>query len=760
MNLKKLYSTFFLPLFIGLLAMTVVTGCSDDDEELQVAQYGYVQFKLHKSNTTDAGTRATDRLEKLADAQKIKVVLLHGNTTVSQTLVLNSYNATNAEFGLRSDKLQLLAEYLYKMVGYCLYDKLDEVLLAGSAGDDNVITVVNRGLQEKVLEVNAVARGMVNFKLTKEGLSQTRAENNEYLFSNIRVIDVDVTNIFTRETTTFKDMKVKYSEGSVENEDPTDSDNKYMDTGIAICDSAVWLPSGAYQVTAYTTYSKVGAVKKELGSAVMRGELFTISDNALTENAVVPIKLAETAEYIKDYKALKEIWEKLGGPAWSFHGIGLPEGCNWNFNKELDMWGKQPGVTLDDKGRVTGLTLEGFGARGRVPDAIGQLTELEVLALGTHGEVVDDRVFTEEVLKGNASKQDTRMHYKKLFLDYDERLELSEMLQDGINANEQMKKIAKNSRIQLKDTQVGNLCNRITFVSPAIMRLTKLQQFYIANAPVTADDICPVDASGNLVWEDATSEYARQYATEALSWENLKELTDVEVYNCPNVTTLPKFLYELPEMQLLNIACNRGISADQLRTDWANLADAPVGKKLQILYMGYNNLEEFPETKHLEKMENLGMLDCIFNKVHTVHAFTEKVQLASLLLNNNRITEIPRGFCKFTDQVENLDFSHNKLKYIPNIFDAKSVYVMGSVNFSYNEIGSEGGYNLAPEDRAEGEYKGINASSVALAFNQISKFPTELFKAGSPITTINLSNNVMTKIPRYSLRPEGDHRQV
>lgn len=109
MNLKKLYSTFFLPLFIGLLAMTVVTGCSDDDEELQVAQYGYVQFKLHKSNTTDAGTRATDRLEKLADAQKIKVVLLHGNTTVSQTLVLNSYNATNAEFGLRSDKLQLLA---------------------------------------------------------------------------------------------------------------------------------------------------------------------------------------------------------------------------------------------------------------------------------------------------------------------------------------------------------------------------------------------------------------------------------------------------------------------------------------------------------------------------------------------------------------------------------------------------------------------------------------------------------------------------
>ena len=47
MNLHKIYSIFFLPFIVGLLTMLVVTGCSDDDEELQ-SQYGYVQFKLYK----------------------------------------------------------------------------------------------------------------------------------------------------------------------------------------------------------------------------------------------------------------------------------------------------------------------------------------------------------------------------------------------------------------------------------------------------------------------------------------------------------------------------------------------------------------------------------------------------------------------------------------------------------------------------------------------------------------------------------------
>ena len=750
MNLHKLYSIFFLPIIVSLLTIVVATGCSDDDEALQ-SQYGYVQFKLYKSTSFDKGTvtrSVTDKLESLSSAQKIMVVMTHNGTTVSQTLPLNAYNANNAEYGLRSDKLQLLAG-TYKIIGYYLYDKLDKVLLAGPAGEDNEFTVVSGGLQEQTLTVDAVSRGTVTFKLTKEGLS-TRAAG-EYLFSNIRFIDVTVMNTFTRVTTGLKGMKVTYEEDSKENQNPDNVNDKYMDIGVATCDSAVWLPAGTYQVVAYTTYSQSGSTKPELETQSVRGEPFIVEDNKLTEDANVPIQLKETAEYIKDYKALKAIWEALDGKNWKYNS-GIVDNTvhpsNWNFNKELDMWGDQPGVDLDANGRVTGLSLAGFGAKGRVPDAIGQLTELKTLAFGTHGETLSGRLFGEDKLAPDMTeeqKQRIRMHYKRMFLDYDPRLNMSELLQDGINRHPKLQPIKKDNRITLKDTQIGGLTNRITFISKAVQRLTKLQNLYLANSPITYDNIA-------TDWEDATSEYAKQYADEELSWSNLKDLTDVELYNCPKLTQIPEFVYDLPELQLLNVACNKGISADQLTADWKRLADdEDTGPKVQILYLGYNNLEKFPESESLRKMVKLGLLDCVHNNVNHLEAFGTDVKLSDLMLSYNQIEEIPDEFCAFTDQVEGLGFSHNKLKYIPNIFNANSVYVMGSVDFSYNEIGSEGSNIKCSMD----QYKGINASTVTLSYNKIKKFPTELFASGSPISTIDLSNNLMTSIPENSLKPKN-----
>lgn len=750
MNLHKLYSIFFLPLIVSLLTIVVATGCSDDDEALQ-SQYGYVQFKLYKSTSFDKGTvtrSVTDKLESLSSAQKIMVVMTHNGTTVSQTLPLNAYNANNAEYGLRSDKLQLLAG-TYKIIGYYLYDKLDKVLLAGPAGEDNEFTVVSGGLQEQTLTVDAVSRGTVTFKLTKEGLS-TRAAG-EYLFSNIRFIDVTVMNTFTRVTTGLKGMKVTYEEDSKENQNPDNVNDKYMDIGVATCDSAVWLPAGTYQVVAYTTYSQSGSTKPELETQSVRGEPFIVEDNKLTEDANVPIQLKETAEYIKDYKALKAIWEALDGKNWKYNS-GIVDNTvhpsNWNFNKELDMWGDQPGVDLDANGRVTGLSLAGFGAKGRVPDAIGQLTELKTLAFGTHGETLSGRLFGEDKLAPDMTeeqKQRIRMHYKRMFLDYDPRLNMSELLQDGINRHPKLQPIKKDNRITLKDTQIGGLTNRITFISKAVQRLTKLQNLYLANSPITYDNIA-------TDWEDATSEYAKQYADEELSWSNLKDLTDVELYNCPKLTQIPEFVYDLPELQLLNVACNKGISADQLTADWKRLADdEDTGPKVQILYLGYNNLEKFPESESLRKMVKLGLLDCVHNNVNHLEAFGTDVKLSDLMLSYNQIEEIPDEFCAFTDQVEGLGFSHNKLKYIPNIFNANSVYVMGSVDFSYNEIGSEGSNIKCSMD----QYKGINASTVTLSYNKIKKFPTELFASGSPISTIDLSNNLMASIPENSLKPKN-----
>lgn len=267
MNRMKIFSKALLLLLVSLLTFAA-TSCSDDETGGWDGTYGYVQFKLSKKVSSRA-TRATalDKLEKLDDAKKIKVVMEHNGTTVSQTLVLNSYNSENAEYGLRSEKLQL-ASGTYTVIGFYLYDAVDEELLASSAGE--TFTVVGGGLEVQNLMVETVERGKVKFNLVKEW-EKTRAGGTEYLFSNIRLVDVSVTNLFTRETYTFPELKVKYKEGSKENQNPDNENDKYMDTGTAYCDSTVWLPAGTYQVTSYTTYGKTGAVKTKYETQLCKG---------------------------------------------------------------------------------------------------------------------------------------------------------------------------------------------------------------------------------------------------------------------------------------------------------------------------------------------------------------------------------------------------------------------------------------------------------------------------------------------------------
>ena len=735
------YSKALLLLLVTMLTFAV-TSCSDDETEGWDGTYGYVQFKVNKSVSTRA-TRAAalDKLEKLDDAKKIKVVMEHNGTTVSQTLVLNSYNAENAEYGLSSEKLQL-ASGTYTIIGFYLYDAVDEELLASSAGE--TFTVVGGGMTIQDLTVQTVERGKVKFNLVKEW-EKTRAANQEYLFSNIRLVDISVTNLFTRETVTFPNVKVTYEEDSKENQNPDNADDKYMDIGKAYCDSTVWLPAGTYQVTSYTTYGKTGAVKTKYETQPVKGEAFIVEDNQLNDKAQVPILLSKTKEYIKDYEALKAIWESLDGKDWSFYGDATFHGANWNFNKELDMWGDQPGVTLNSNGRVIGLVIAGFGAKGIVPDAIGQLTELQVLNLGSHDEKIGANIFTDydaNILTA-AKKQSMRHDYETKFLKYDPRIHMSEMIIESVNSDKNLKhgmtRIQKDSRVNLKDAQIGTMTNQITGVSKAIYRLTKLQQFYIGNSPVTSGEVCAKFYNeGDAVY----GQFAQEFKEE--DWDNMTNLTDIELYNCPKISRIPDFYYNLPNLQAMNLARCKGISAAQLRDDWERLATEKTGKTLQILYLSYNNLEEFPDTWALSRMTNLGLLDLAYNNIKKVHPFGKEITLSSLYLNNNQIEEIPADLCGFTDDVETLTFAHNKLKKIPNIFDASSVRVMGSVDFSYNDI--------TGVDTSNGTYKGINASTVSLSYNKIEKFPSELFAAGSPITSIDLSGNQMRTIPKGSIK--------
>ena len=85
-------------------------------------------------------------------------------------------------------------------------------------------------------------------------------------------------------------------------------------------------------------------------------------------------------------------------------------------------------------------------------------------------------------------RQAIRMDYHEKFLKRDIREGLSDILQEGINRDGKQAPITPSSRISLKDVQFGNLTNEITGISRAMMRLTKLQQFYIANSPSLPKD--------------------------------------------------------------------------------------------------------------------------------------------------------------------------------------------------------------------------------------------------------------------------------
>jgi hypothetical protein len=436
-------------------------------------------------------------------------------------------------------------------------------------------------------------------------------------------------------------------------------------------------------------------------------------------------------------------------PTGRYYGsdASIGRGQNWNFDKEPDMWGYQPGVFLMGNGRVASVVLTGFGIKGSIPDAIGQLTELQMLILGTHNDMIGGRTYDDidiSVLSSPDKKLASRMDYDNKFLNYDVRSGLSETLVDGINMfDNNFLPVKKDSRIELKDVQVGSLTNELTGISKALMRCTKLEFLYIANSPIPTDFLIDIQ-EGSPFYEER----------EELSWANLDKLTDMEIYNCPNLTSLPMdMLSELPELQLLNVASNTNIPGDELLDNWIDFIYGNSGSKIQVLYMGNNNLTTIPDYDELQMMEKLGLLDCSNNKITTVNPFGKEISLVRLYLDNNYITEIPNvdGYFFGYNDTELFSCSNNRLTQVPDIFNAKSKYVINGVNLSNNQISSfENGEN----------YKGINAADLNISNNKFERFPYQLFKSGSPINTLNVSGNGMTTIKKGDLQGKNSHLLV
>ena len=715
---------------VALCSVLCLGGCSKAEEpDNRELAYGHVQFKLYKE-ASYPGTKA-DQLEYLGDVAKIKVTLRYGENLISQTMVASAANDEAAEFGLRSDKLKLLAGD-YRVLTFVLYDKLDNVVYEGVPSTSNEsFTVVAGGLVQHDLLASTVERGKVRFSLVKDlsdftDTPDTKAAVRSYTFDEISFV-----TILVRTGNTSTEFEMLPTDFSIHFDETDDQEDGYR-TSSFVCDTLLSLRAGNYAIQSYSLFDES---RKLLETNDDLNASFAVEDNKVTE-AAVPVKLHEADEYIKDYYALYEIWKSLHGPEWRYVGEDYPAGCNWDFNKDPDLWGDQPGVSLHSNGRVALVNISGFGFYGDMSPALGQLTELVELYLGTHND--SNLLHYDPTIapgQGTARRMERHKEYLAAMHPATQMAEpiARALAENGIVIPETamyatmreadiIDGVTGRMRIQPMDLNHGKLCNGLTSLPAEIGKLTKLEQLFIANGALT----------------ELPAEMA-----------NLVSCTDLELYNCPLMKKFPIVLAKMPELVTLQVANNRQWEADDLLEGLKALATGPSSEKLQLLYFNQNSLEVIP--KEIKNMKKLGLLDFASNKIHTIEEpWGTDIKPVQLYLDNNQLTSFPvdeNGVFCFMDDAETFSVRNNKFTEFPDIFDAKSMYTINSIDFSYNEIsGFQNGEN----------FKGLKVNTLTLANNApMTRYPIEIAKSNSTVAYVNVRGCNISEIPDGSFEYEN-----
>ena len=605
------------------------------------------------------------------------------------------------------------------------------------------------------LEVDVLPRGKVRFNLFKNTTqltgkwdkTRTSSRSREYTFDEIATFDVTIHKANTDEIPiTFTNLKANFSIHF--DEEGRESDEFGYQTSSISCDSLLSLPAGEYEVIGFKTYdSQNNGVPLETfedKENPIKDANFVVEDNKTTD-AEIPVTLHEDDEYIQDGYALKAIWEALDGENWYYGGQDYAKGCNWDFNKSFDLWTDQPGVEVHSNGRVAKLVLSEFGISGDMPEALGQLTELVELYLGTHNDTNTGTY--DPMLDQSKSLEDrnrNRMEYNKQYLaaihlmpqmSYPCALALKEhnltspamsLYEQGYSEAEIFdRKTGKQREIQPKDVIAGRFCNNLTSLPSSIGNLTKLEYLYIGNSPIAE---LP-DEIGNLA-----------------------SCTLLEIYNCSNLPGLPATVANMPALVQVNISCNKGTDAEpgwnneELEKSIGYLADGNSKDVIQMLYCRDNRLTSVPAK--IAGMERLGLLDLANNEISgEVAAMGEKFAPSELYFDNNQITGFGRVqsadgkrmlFCN-TDNMETFSAAYNKLTQVPDIFDSESPYYLSSANFAYNEITEFQNGDGTGDDA----YQGINVTTFTLSGNRIKTYPACMAKSNSQISYIILSGNGM-----------------
>lgn len=760
----------------AVLPLFLVTGCVREElPDNRDTEYGYIQFKLYKEASYGKSTKAVvDQIEELSQASKISVTLMNSdNQTIIQTLTLSAHDGQSAEFGLRSAKLKLLKGD-YQLVNYTLYDNLDSDLYRKAVG--STFTIVPGGLEVFDLTANVVPRGMIKFNLVKDlsgllqdpdnpqldnpalrtsSMQRVSQDRREYTFDEIESMDITLVNLDNiADKPEFKGLPVEFSE-HFKGDEHYDGKEGVSGTqsSSSVADTVLYVNAGRYNIYSYSLYDESDLLleTQNYSSDYDTQEEITVTDNELTE-ADVLVTLVEADEYLQDGYALYLLWKALDGEHWSYEGQTWPRGSNWNFNKDVDLWCDQPGVEIHPNGRVASIDLSGFGISGNVPAAIGQFDQLVQLSFGNHNETnaylpqYDLPQMSRYPVDGTAEEKAEWMEEKyrrfsdqlhpgvqmspacALALRLNGRTSGAAAFYDNMTTDEIAAMAAEelepaDFQIRPYDMNHGKLTNNLTGIHENIRYLTRLESLTIANSPITKEGFPSAEA-----------------------FAQLSLVSELVIYNCPELTELPAGIERMGGIVQANIS-NNGFTATGAEDALNRLATGASEDMIQILYFLQNNLETLPV--EVGEMGRLGMLDVSYNSISgdlpafgNIATFTPE----ELHFDNNAIESVPDNFCSL-DDLTTFTISNNKLEYFPNFFTSdKDAYVMSSIDVSSNDIKS-----LAPES---GSFNGIRTKTLTLSGNPIKSFPKELGESDSYVEYILMQQCGMTEFPEGCLDGE------
>ena len=703
-------------LILALLSSVLLfTGCTEEAEPVSEPGYGYVQFHLFKKGSY---TKAGDKLEYLRDAAKIRVTLRsQDNDIITPVAVVEAVDKNLSEWGLQTAKIRLIAGK-YTMTAYEIYDGLDNSVLVGSPSETVVLDVKPNGIVSEDIALNVVDRGWAKFRLVKDlseivGTKAGKDGADEHPFYGIQSVDLTVKNKNTGEITEITNIEVTHK--FVDGEKAADPD--YI-SGICVSDTLVALKGGTYTVTKFRTYFDYFRKVYETSTNVAENE-FVVKDNQETD-ADVPVTLHTTSGHVQDALALREIWEALDGPNWRI---------KWEFNCDVDAWTANTGVQILGNGRVASLDLTGTGAKGAMPAAIAKLTELRNLTLGTIGynAAAGGTTVTTGRKLTYFTPEDHEADRRLTIGTRDPRSRFSKELQQSFEIAGDPVKPGVKSLSERMPVMYKPEVNATDIVSlpDEINQLKNLEHITIAFSPIKT---FPADMSG------------------------LTALTDVEIFACTELTEFPKGLATCPKLTSLTYSFNVNTAVSSMEEGISAINNGPASKTIQLLYFPNQRIDNMPDLSNIPRLSVLVIQGCGLKSFTA--PFSKDQFFVQFMASDNELTSLPRdekgNFLAYNAETEEVNFSGNKFTELPDIFDAKSAYQVGTVDFSKNQIAS-----VEHGDA----YRGIKAATFDISYNKLKELPVQLFgTSSSSISYLKIDGNGMEKISKEAIEGKYTYR--